>query len=172
MFTRPGIAQSDSASIEALGEPFCGSRLATIVGGELRWSRMSPSRDPCPCDSTRLYAECCGRWHAGAAAAAAADAISLMRSRYSAFVLRNEAYLLATWHPSTRPDSIPFNPNQKWLGLRIVDTRVTGDTSAEVEFIARSRASNAAAVRLHERSRFVREGGRWFYVDGDCKVRG
>jgi len=90
-----------------------------------------------------------------------------MRSRYAAFVLCNEGYLLATWHPSKRPDSIPFNKNQKWLGLRIVDARVTGEASAEVEFIARSRASNAAAVRLHERSRFVREGGRWFYVDGD-----
>ena len=90
-----------------------------------------------------------------------------MRSRYAAYVLCNEPYLLATWHPSKRPDSIPFSNNQKWLGLRIVDARVTGDTTAEVEFIARSRASNAAAVRLHERSRVVREGGRWFYVDGD-----
>jgi SEC-C motif-containing protein len=90
-----------------------------------------------------------------------------MRSRYSAFVLCNEQYLLATWHPSRRPDSVPFSPNQKWLGLRIVDSRVTGDDAAEVEFIARSRVSNAAAVRLHERSRFVREGGRWYYVDGD-----
>jgi SEC-C motif-containing protein len=89
-----------------------------------------------------------------------------MRSRYAAFVLCNEQYLLATWHPSRRPDSIPFSKNQKWLGLHIVDTRVTG-ASAEVEFIARSRASNAAAIRLHERSRFVREGGAWFYVEGD-----
>ncbi|HEY4214063.1 MAG TPA: YchJ family metal-binding protein [Steroidobacteraceae bacterium] len=90
-----------------------------------------------------------------------------MRSRYAAFVMCNERYLLETWLPSRRPDAIPFNPNQRWLGLHIVDTRATGDASAEVEFIARSRASNAAAVRLHERSRFVREGGRWFYVDGD-----
>jgi len=90
-----------------------------------------------------------------------------MRSRYSAFVLRNEPYLLATWHPSRRPHSIPFSPNVKWLGLRIVAFRVTGEASAEVEFIARSRASNATAVRLHERSRFVLENGRWFYVDGD-----
>ena len=90
-----------------------------------------------------------------------------MRSRYSAFVLCNEQYLLATWHSSKRPDSIPFNKDQKWLGLRIVDARVTGDAKAEVEFIARSRVSNAAAVRHHERSRFVREGERWFYVDGD-----
>ena len=118
----------------------------------------------CPCGSTRSYAECCDPWHAGIPAP---DALSLMRSRYSAYVLRNEQYLLATWHSSTRPDSIPFNPNVKWLGLRIVASRVTGDASAEVEFVARSRASNAAAVRLHERSRFVLEGGRWFYVDGD-----
>jgi len=91
----------------------------------------------------------------------------LMRSRYSAFVLHDERHLLATWHPSKRPDSIPFSTNVKWLGLRVVAFRVTGDASAEVEFVARSRASNAAAVRLHERSRFVLEGGRWFYVDGD-----
>ena len=90
-----------------------------------------------------------------------------MRSRYSAFVLSNEPYLLATWHPGKRPQSVPFNKNQKWLGLRIVDARVTGEDRAEVEFIARSRVSNAAAVRQHERSRFVREGGSWFYVDGD-----
>ncbi len=94
-----------------------------------------------------------------------------MRSRYSAYVLCNEQYLLATWHPSTRPDSVPFSKNQKWLGLSVIDTSVTGDASAEVEFIARSRVSNAAAVRQHERSRFVREGGRWFYVDGDSLER-
>ena len=102
--------------------------------------------------------------HAGGAAP---DAQSLMRSRYCAFVLCNEQYLLATWHPSTRPGSIPFNGKQKWLGLRVVNASVTGNDSAEVEFIARPRVSNAAAVRQHERSRFVREGGRWFYVDGD-----
>jgi SEC-C motif-containing protein len=90
-----------------------------------------------------------------------------MRSRYSAYVLSNERYLLATWHPSTRPGSIPFSKNQKWLGLNVVNASITGGASAEVEFIARSRVSNAAAVRQHERSRFVREGGTWFYVDGD-----
>ena len=125
---------------------------------------MSPARDPCPCGSTRPHPECCGLWHAGAPAP---DAQSLMRSRYTAYVLCNERYLLATWHPSTRPGSIPFNKNQKWLGLSVIDARTTGDDSAEVEFIARSRVSNAAAVRQHERSRFVRESGKWFYVDGD-----
>jgi SEC-C motif domain protein len=125
---------------------------------------MKSARDSCPCGSTRRYAECCGPWHAGAPAP---DSQSLMRSRYSAYVLCNEQYLLATWHPSTRPDSVPFSKNQKWLGLSVIDMSVTGDASAEVEFIARSRVSNAAAVRQHERSRFVREGGRWFYVAGD-----
>jgi SEC-C motif-containing protein len=90
-----------------------------------------------------------------------------MRSRYAAFVLCNERYLLATWHPTKRPQSIPFNRAQKWLGLRIVAAKVTGEAAAEVEFIARSRVSNAAAVRQHERSRFLREAGIWFYVDGD-----
>ena len=90
-----------------------------------------------------------------------------MRSRYCAFVLCNEPYLLATWHPRTRPGSIAFNSQQKWLGLRVIHASLTGDDSAEVEFIARSRVSNAAAVRQHERSRFVRENGRWLYVDGD-----
>ena len=123
-----------------------------------------PTGDPCPCGSARPYAECCGPLHGGAPAP---DPQSLMRSRYSAFVLCNEQYLRETWHLGKRPDSIPFDGNQKWLGLRIVDARVTGEESGEVEFIARSRVSNAAAVRLHERSRFVRMGGRWFYVDGD-----
>lgn len=125
---------------------------------------MNVPGDTCPCGSSRLYSVCCGPLHDGAAAT---DPLSLMRSRYSAFVLCNEQYLLMTWHPSTRPDSVPFAKNQKWLGLRIVDARVTGETSGEVEFIARSKVSNAAAVRHHERSRFIREEGRWFYVAGD-----
>jgi SEC-C motif domain protein len=120
---------------------------------------MNPARDPCPCGSPRLYQECCGLWHAGAPAP---EAQSLMRSRYSAYVLCDERYLLATWHPSTRPGSIPFSKNQKWLGLNVIDASITGAASAEVEFIARSRVSNAAAVRQHERSRLVLGGGRWF----------
>lgn len=92
-----------------------------------------------------------------------------MRSRYSAFVLRNAPYLLATWHESTRPRSMAFEPKMKWLGLRIVDSRTTSDTTAEVEFIARYRVGGGSAARLHERSRFVLEHGRWFYVDGEIR---
>lgn len=123
--------------------------------------------DFCPCNSGLAYAACCGRCHAGEPAP---DAQALMRSRYSAFVLRNEPYLLATWHSGTRPASVSFDRNQKWLGLKIVDARVTGVHVAEVEFIARYRVGGGSAERHHERSRFVREGDRWFYVDGDLRA--
>ena len=90
-----------------------------------------------------------------------------MRSRYSAFVLLDESYLLASWHPRTRPAAIAFDAAQKWLGLKILAARTTGMNTAEVEFIARYRVGGGSAARLHERSRFVREGERWLYVDGD-----
>lgn len=120
----------------------------------------------CPCGSSRAYERCCGRWHVGEPAP---DAESLMRSRYSAFVMCNESYLLATWHSTQRPKSIEFDRNQKWLGLKIVDARTTGADTAEVEFMARFRIGGGSAARLHERSRFVKGGGRWFYVDGDIR---
>ena len=91
-----------------------------------------------------------------------------MRSRYSAFVLGLTEYLLATWHPSTRPESVELEPGAQWLGLEIKDHPMTGADSAEVSFVARFRVAGHG-VRQHERSRFVREGGRWFYVDGDVR---
>ncbi|MDB5849223.1 MAG: hypothetical protein JWP29_2975 [Rhodoferax sp.] len=90
-----------------------------------------------------------------------------MRSRYSAFVLEDTAYLRATWHPSTRPARLDFDAKVKWLGLQVKDHRRSDDDHAEVEFVARQRDASGRAVRLHERSRFVREQGCWFYVDGD-----
>ena len=96
----------------------------------------------------------------------APDAESLMRSRYSAFVRENAAYLLATWHARTRPAQLDFDPHARWLGLEVRAFRSTGSDHAEVEFVARYRLAGRA-VRLHERSRFQREAGRWYYVDGD-----
>ena len=90
-----------------------------------------------------------------------------MRSRYTAYVLGDEAYLLDTWHPSTRPRHIAFDQQQRWLGLKVIEAKLTGDATAEVEFIARYRIGGTTAARLHERSRFVREAGCWLYVDGD-----
>lgn len=89
-----------------------------------------------------------------------------MRSRYSAFVLRNEPYLLASWHPSTRPESVSFEPDCVWLGLKVVEAKVLGADQAEVEFIARYRVGGGSAARLHERSRFVRDADHWRYLDG------
>lgn len=90
-----------------------------------------------------------------------------MRSRYCAFVLQRADYLLATWHSSRRPTRVSFDPGVKWLGLEVRQHLVVDDSHAEVEFVARQKASGSPALRLHERSRFVREEGRWYYVDGD-----
>lgn len=90
-----------------------------------------------------------------------------MRSRYSAYVLGLTEYLLATWHPSTRPAGIdPDPPGLRWLGLTVRAAPPARSDAGEVEFVARSKLGGRAQ-RLHERSRFVREQGRWFYVDGD-----
>ncbi len=126
----------------------------------------------CPCGSVDAkqravaYANCCGRFVDHFSEATAPDAEHLMRSRYSAFVLARADYLLATWQSSTRPASLDFDAGAKWLGLEVREHKVTGADTAEVEFVARYRV-DGRAVRLHERSRFVREDGRWFYVDGD-----
>ena len=99
-----------------------------------------------------------------------------MRSRYTAYVLGDEGYLLATWHPSTRPAEAKIEPGTKWLGLQLRGHCDVDATHAEVEFVARYRLAGRApspgsgkALRLHERSRFVREGERWYYVDGDLR---
>lgn len=90
-----------------------------------------------------------------------------MRSRYSAYALGREDYLLATWHASTRPAALDLAaaPPPKWLGLEVKAHTATDD-AATVEFVARCKIGGRAQ-RLHETSRFVREDGRWYYVDGD-----
>lgn len=97
----------------------------------------------------------------------APDAETLMRSRYSAFVLDDLDYLLDTWHVSSRPARLDGNEaGVKWLGLQLRDHTSQDACHATVEFIARFR-HNGKATRLHELSRFIREDNRWFYVDGD-----
>ena len=86
-----------------------------------------------------------------------------MRSRYSAYVLGLIDYLLATWHPSTAPGDLELSP-VKWLGLEVRHAQADGDAGV-VEFVARCR-DGAGARRIHEISRFVRQDGRWFYIDG------
>lgn len=89
-----------------------------------------------------------------------------MRSRYSAYVRELGGYLLDTWHPSTRPAGpAQFEAGLRWLGLEIKRHTPQGDDRAEVLFVARSKLGGRAQ-RLQECSRFVREAGRWYYLDG------
>jgi SEC-C motif domain protein len=118
---------------------------------------------PCPCGGAD-YATCCGRYHNGIPAP---DAATLMRSRYSAYALKLEAYLLATWHTDTRPATLDLAAdNTKWLGLEVKKHFSESADRATVGFVALYKIGGRAG-RLHEVSRFVREEGRWFYVDGE-----
>ena len=131
---------------------------------------MTPVNCPCGQRDARqralAYGACCGRYLDHFDAAPAPDAPSLMRSRYSAFVLERRDYLLASWHASTRPATLEFEPGVKWLGLELRGHWLADADHAEVEFVARQRDTTGRAHRLHERSRFVRELGRWTYLDG------
>lgn len=90
-----------------------------------------------------------------------------MRSRYSAFVLDLRDYLLASWHASTRPAELEApEPGLKWLGLDVKRAAMPDADHGSVEFVARSKLGGRAH-RLHEVSRFVRENGEWFYLDGE-----
>ncbi|PZO16799.1 MAG: hypothetical protein DCF26_11075 [Burkholderiales bacterium] len=120
--------------------------------------------EPCPCGRGKAFEACCGRYTG--TVVPAPDAEALMRSRYTAFVRGDVAHLLATWHAGTRPASLELDAALKWLGLEVKRHKPIDAAHAEVEFVARSRIQGRGQ-RLHERSRFVREDGRWFYVDGD-----
>ena len=144
----------------------------------------TPSMSACPCGGPS-FPTCCGPFIAGAALPPTAEA--LMRSRYTAYTQRNEAYLRATWHPRTRPQDAILDPdeNLRWLGLEVKSALRLRQRKAEsldhpdsdldsdtVEFVARFKVGGRAH-RLHETSRFLREpdpdlGGmlRWFYLDG------
>ncbi len=124
---------------------------------------------PCPCGRGVDYASCCGPFHAGAPAP---DAEALMRSRYSAYVQERDDYLLATWHPTTRPAQLDLKEDSEggatsqWLGLEVRRHEQTDADHAMVEFVARYRVNGhgGPAQRLHEISSFIREDGRWYYL--------
>lgn len=126
--------------------------------------------DRCPCCSGDTYADCCGPLHARERVAPTAEA--LMRSRFSAFALDDARYLRRTWHPSTRPDDLTLDPDLEWWRLDILTTSRGGpfDTDGVVEFIAhyRHRAprdGEPTRGTMREVSSFIREGGRWYYVE-------
>lgn len=121
---------------------------------------------PCPCGADLSYDACCGRLHRGAAQALTAE--ELMRSRYAAYVVRDEDHVFRTWHPRTRPEHIELEPAATWTGLRVLATEAGGaaDDVGHVEFTAAWSRGDDGGV-LHERSRFERRAGRWLYVEGD-----
>ena len=122
----------------------------------------------CPCNPEKKYDECCGPYLAGTADAPTAEA--LMRSRYTAYTRDDYDYVIRTCHSSTRPSEEDFADEVAidWSGLEIVDTVAGGenDSKGEVEFVARYRLKDNV-LNQHERSSFVKEDGKWFYVDGD-----
>jgi SEC-C motif-containing protein len=117
----------------------------------------------CPCGSGLTYDECCGPFHRGEAAAPTAEA--LMRSRFSAFVRQDEPYLLRTWHPSTRPKTIDFDPGMRWIRLDVLEAGGGSplDKEGTVLFSAHYVDAGHAGV-MRERSHFVREDGNWLYT--------
>jgi SEC-C motif-containing protein len=121
------------------------------------------SSKACPCGSNKNLEQCCGQYFSGTVLAPTAEA--LMRSRYTAYTLNDEAYLRATWDERTCPkDRITHDEPTRWLGLEVKKFKPDGD-AATVEFVARYKIGGKAH-RLHEISRFVRYEGKWFYVDG------
>ena len=127
---------------------------------------QKPNTSDCLCGSGKSAESCCHAYHAGATAPTAE---ALMRSRYVAYALGLEPYLLETWHISTRPAELKLDEDPpRWLGLSIKRYEQQEIDLATVEFVARYKIGGRA-YRLHETSRFVREDGRWFYIDGEIK---
>lgn len=127
-------------------------------------TKLTPGSNPCPCGSKKSYAQCCELLHKGGFAPTAE---ALMRSRYTAFALGLDEYIQRSWHASTRPsESIGEDEKPRWIGLQIKRHESLDDDRAMVEFNARYKINGRAFV-LHEISRFVRENGQWFYLDGE-----
>ncbi|WP_371779122.1 YchJ family protein [Streptosporangium subroseum] len=123
------------------------------------------STTACPCGLPAAYDDCCGRLHRGEARATTPE--QLMRSRFSAFAVHDEAYLLRSWHPRTRPPSVDFDPAMRWLRLDILGSTGGSPLTGEgtVEFRAHY-TERGHAGELHENSRFVLHDRAWVYLDG------
>lgn len=118
----------------------------------------------CPCGSGGNYGDCCQRYHTHQATASTAE--QLMRSRYCAFVVGDNRYLRDSWHPDFRPQDPLISDDTPWLGLRILAAPAPQADAATVEFVA-FYSQQGRVAQLHERSRFIRMDGRWYYTEGD-----
>ena len=123
------------------------------------------SADRCPCLSGETFGECCEPFHDGTRHAPTAE--RLMRSRYSAYATGNADYVLATWHASSVPTDLVLDDATRWYRLDILSKEAGGpfDTRGTVLFEAFFRRGDERGSQL-EKSSFVREDGRWYYVDG------
>lgn len=126
-------------------------------------SETAPRR--CPCCSGLTFDECCRPVIDGSRPAPTAEA--LMRSRFSAFAVGDRTHLLASWHPDTRPAELELDDDLRWYRLDIesVSAGTPFDSTGEVTFTAYHRGPSGPGT-LHERSRFERVSGRWYYLDG------
>ncbi|BDU73071.1 YchJ family protein [Mesoterricola silvestris] len=125
----------------------------------------------CPCESKRTYDRCCEPYILGKALPESAE--QLMRSRFSAYAMARADYLVATTSEEERAKLDPeelrrYCRSVKCISLRILSTELGGkdDATGIVEFHAKL-LINGKRMLHRERSRFVREAGRWAYVDGD-----
>ncbi|MEV0148859.1 MULTISPECIES: YchJ family metal-binding protein [unclassified Nonomuraea] len=135
-------------------------------------SRREPAG--CPCGLPAPYRDCCGRFHRGEGSAPTAEL--LMRSRFSAFGVGDEAYLLRTWHPATRPARLDLDRGVRWVRLEILETgrgtvlHTEGTVRFRAHYVERGREGS-----MEEHSRFVRLDGQWVYEgardDGPPKRR-
>lgn len=129
----------------------------------------------CACGSGMPFAECCAPYLSGQKNAPTAEA--LMRSRYTAYTRNDLDYIARTWHSATRPvlnkdESDNHAEKMQWLGLEIIATEagMAHDAEGMVEFIAHYQAQGVTG-KMHEVSRFRREGGAWRYLDGKVDSR-
>lgn len=116
----------------------------------------------CPCGGG-TWAACCGRW---SNERPPDTPEALMRARYTAYTRSDAAVLLGTWHPASRPPKVEFEPDTRWLGLKISEVKYYGEDQATVRFTARWRVGGGKAERMTETSRFVRVHQLWWYLDG------
>jgi SEC-C motif-containing protein len=138
----------------------------------MRMMTSTPRSKTCPCGSGKVYSECCELYHDGLQIPATAEL--LMRSRFTAYALRNADYLLLSWDESKRPDSINFSKETaEWQRLQIISSKKGSakDSKGRVEFKA-FYCQDGEDCFMHEISRFVKIGGHWRYLDGVIKAAG
>jgi SEC-C motif-containing protein len=123
------------------------------------------SESGCICGSGLAFTGCCLPLVDGHKSATSAE--QLMRSRYTAYALGRADYILDSWHRRTQPAQIDLDDSIKWCGLRVISVSREKNNTAYVEFVAEFKGAGHNSGQMHERSRFLFEQSRWFYMDGE-----